>query len=291
MKRPFEAVEHAPPEHEQHTETKGSEAPAAVTVVDDGSDGGNDDADLGLDVYHRQRLARALGVDLCCAPVETLAYAVLRKHDRGIPIHKNDILDVWHAIPKKYKLKEAGNNKARMFLVGANPRQVDAITNCTDRFPHSTKLLNRYASQVAPGFGYTCIGLRSNCLKAPHRDTRNIGESLVCLLTRHSQGGHLWVANSRGDTAREHQGEQVLGRIQDITAPYIFSARGVLHATESWPPTEERVILVAFTPLKSLEVQHQLHRLYAFPVQPPAPRTWRQHQLTQYFPLIPEKVD
>ena len=126
MKRPFEVVEHAPPEHEQHTEATGSGAPAAVTVVDDGSDGGDDDADLGLDVCHKQRLARALGVDLCCAPVETLAYAVLRKHDRGIPIQKNDLLDVWHAIPKKYKLKETGNIKARMFLVGANPRQVDA---------------------------------------------------------------------------------------------------------------------------------------------------------------------
>ena len=145
-----------------------------------------------------------------------------------------------------------------MCIVGCNPRQSATITNCTDKLPQCTKLLSLFVQQLQPDFSFACVSLRSNCCREPHRDTRNVGNSLVYRLTQHAWGGHLWIASPEGLSRREFQGQQVTGRIQRIDEPFVFSARSHLHATEDWPPLEERVVLVAFTPLKSLASQHQL---------------------------------
>ena len=57
---------------------------------------------------------------------------------------------------------------------------------------------------------------------------------MVLLITEGLQGGHLWIADSAGTHNMLFQGQEVAGRIQDISKPFIFPARTVLHATQGW---------------------------------------------------------
>ena len=86
------------------------------------------------------------------------------------------------------KLRDPLNSQARMFMVGANPRQSTTITQSTDRLPMCTQLLSTYVRQLEPTFNFTCVSLRSNCLREPHC----LGSSLVHLLTRHAWGGGIF---------------------------------------------------------------------------------------------------
>ena len=58
----------------------------------------------------------------------------------------------------------------------------------------------------------------------------------------------MWVASGLGEHCRDFQGQKVKGRIQDISQPFIFSARSTLHATQDWEPNNNRLVLVACTP-------------------------------------------
>ena len=209
---------------------------------------------LGLDRSTLGSLSRQLGVPLALAPVETLAYSLSCQQKRGDVHQKTDVLDVWAAIPKRYKLRDGDSSCALVTVFGVNPRNTKVLTKATSSLPNTFEFLCGYVKSLMPGFKFSCLALRENCQKGPHRDTRNIGSSFVVRLTTDHQGGDLWVADSQGHVLMSHQGHQVKGRIQCILEPYVFSARTHLHATEPWQ-RGRRVILVAFTPIGTLSLQ------------------------------------
>ena len=47
------------------------------------------------------RLSRALGVDPCYTTADTLAFSILKKHERGELITKQHIADIWQAVPSR----------------------------------------------------------------------------------------------------------------------------------------------------------------------------------------------
>ena len=95
-------------------------------------------------------------------------------------------------------------------------------------------------------------------MRGPHRDSRNIGNNMVVALTTHQSGGELWVAEPAGKITMIHQGLAIQGRAQDVSTPFVFPARSVLHATMPWNEPR-RVILVSFTPIGTLTLQNNFN--------------------------------
>ena len=227
--------------------------------------------ELGLDAASLRPLARALGVDLTVAPVETLSYSLLCKVSRGMALSKQHILEVWDVVPSRFKLRDAGD-RSSMVVFGANPRNTKSLSVISGNLPHTFELIQAFLRQLRPDFKYSCVCLRQNCMRGPHRDTRNIGDNLVLSLTEHEGGGGLWVADPLGQVTMIHQGLSLKGRVQDISEPFIFPARNVLHATQPWTEPR-RTILVAFTPIGTLTLQsHNLN-----------PHKVRQTRIQDYF--------
>ena len=209
----------------------------------------------GLDDQSRRTLALALGVGFRVTPIETLAYTLLCKSRRGDKIGKDDLLELWDALPRKFRLKDRTTPSAAMCVFGANPRQTGQFTCASRSLPHVFELLQEFMKQIAPDFKWSTLCIRQNCSRGPHRDTRNIGMSLVLALTSHSQGGGLWVFDPTGQHQQIHNGQVLAGRVQALDQPFQFAARTTLHATQPWSESR-RVILVAFTPIGSLSLQN-----------------------------------
>ena len=219
------------------------------------SDDSDDDTWHGIDDQSRRTLAMALGVDFKVAPIETLAYTMLCRSKRGGVIQKADLLELWDALPHKFRLKDKTTPSASMCVFGANPRQTGKFTCASRNLPHVFELLQQFMTQTAPDFKWSTLCIRQNCIRGPHRDTRNIGASLVLALTTHSQGGGLWVFDPEGRHQQVHNGQVLAGRIRLLDQPFQFAARTTLHATQPWTESR-RVILVAFTPIGSLSLQN-----------------------------------
>ena len=228
--------------------------------------------ELGLDRSSLGPLAKGLGVDFKVAPVETLSYCLLCKHNRGEVIQKSDILEVWDVLPSKFKHRDKETEGASMTVFGANPRNTKSLSVATVDLPHTFELLRAFIEQQCPEFKFSCVCLRLNGLRGPHRDTRNIDNNMVLSLTTHQRGGALWVADSAGSVTMFHQGRAVQGRLQDISEPFIFPARTVLHDTQPWFEPK-RVVLVAFTPIGTLTLQNSFN-----------PHKGIQKRIQDYFP-------
>ena len=205
------------------------------------------------DVVWRQ-IANALGVDLSVAPIETLAYTIICKANRGELMTKAQLLELWDALPRKLIQKDKNTPEGCIAVFGANPRNTSILTNAAIQLPNVYEVLRTFVTQCDATFRFSCICIRQNGCREPHRDTRNLGSSLVIALTEHENGGGLWLADPDGPVTQIHQGLRVPGVIQHLDRPFRFSARSRLHATQPWKEPR-RVVLVAFTPLGSLDLQ------------------------------------
>ena len=237
------------------------------------SDAEEDDDWHGIDNSTRRTLALALGVSLLFAPVETLAYTHLCKKQRGLDVTKEQLLEVWDAIPRRSILRDKDDSRARMLVFGVNPRNTRVLSSATNNMPHVHELFRSYISQIAPNFKWSCLCIRQDCTRGPHRDTRNVGNNLVTVLTSHDAGGGLWLYDPKGTVFVTHQGRQLPGVIHDLRTPCVFHARSVLHATQPWRE-HKRVIMVGFTPIGTLALQ-----------DPTVPRlhTQRQSRISDFF--------
>ena len=146
------------------------------------SDAEEDDDWHGIDSSTRRTLALALGVNLLFAPVETLAYTHLCKKQRGLDITKDQLLEVWDAIPRRSILRDRDDSRARMLVFGVNPRNTRVLSSATNNMPHVHELFRSYMSQIDPTFKWSCLCIRQDCTRGPHRDTRNVGNNLVTAL-------------------------------------------------------------------------------------------------------------
>ena len=212
------------------------------------ADADDDDSDAWITI------ARALGVDLTVAPIETLAYTMLCKHKRSETLSKQQLLELWDAFPKKFIRHDKNTLHGRLVVFGVNPRSTAQVTAVTTELPNVYSVLRAFVEQSAPGFRFSCVCIRQDGMRLPHRDMKNVGDSFAVTLTDHESGGGLWISDPQGDTFQVFQGGLLPGRIQSLSDPYVFSARSILHATQPWRETR-RVVLVAFTPLGSVKAQ------------------------------------
>ena len=224
-------------------------------------------------------IARSLGVDLAVAPLETLAYTLLCKHQRNELLTKSQILEMWEALPKRFVYRDKNTEGGLIAIFGANPRNTSALTTVTHQLPHVYQALRAFVTQCVPGFKCSCICLRQNGSRLPHRDIKNIGDSMVVALTPHVNGGGLWIADSEGDVFQLLQGRRIPGRVQDLQEPYVFSARTHLHATQPWVE-DRRVVVVAFTPLGTVAIQDT-----GF-----LPSNLNQSRISDYFRPLPRSL-
>ena len=89
--------------------------------------------DFDLDENHVQKLAKQLGVPQADALCETLAHVALCKMSRGIKRLKEDLVEIWDAIPENLKMRDKSLPESRTLVLGANPRKPDSMTQSTLR--------------------------------------------------------------------------------------------------------------------------------------------------------------
>ena len=128
------------------------------------------------------------------------------------------------------------------------------LTKLTQDCPGYGLLLARLMSELVPEGTYTTIGLSVDAQAMVHKDTSNDYESLSHLVpvAVPGKGGRLWTELRAGDRVEgrlqvvQHKGESIAGQLREITRPVTFRP-SALHATEPWPSSQRRVMLVAYT--------------------------------------------
>ena len=218
--------------------------------------------DFDLDENHVQKLAKQLGVPQADALCETLAHVALCKMSRGIKCLKEDLVEIWDAIPENLKMRDKSLPESRTLVLGANPRKPDSMTQSTLRLPRTSKLLARYVRQCCPELVFTTLSLRLNADKGPHRDLQNGPDpSFIQVLTPRGQGGDLWLADASGTSAMNIHGTRVWGRIEPChERPFIFKSKTQLHATQPWE-APRRLVLVAWSTLSTVSYPHTCRTL------------------------------
>ncbi|OLQ12610.1 hypothetical protein AK812_SmicGene3443 [Symbiodinium microadriaticum] len=114
------------------------------------------------------------------------------------------------------------------------------------RYPLTTRLCTKFVTQWMPDTKFTTITVHDNVATPPHMDARNseVPGGLVAL-TNSFIGGELWLEHDRGTSAMTIKGKMKLGMKVDLTNPFAFSAKTVLHATVPW--VGDRWILAAYS--------------------------------------------
>lgn len=225
----------------------------------------------GLDPGSIRELSRILGVDTRVTPTETLAYSLLCKASRGVPLAKPDLLDIWKSIPRKYVLSQRGNSQGRLISFGVNPRATHKYSVATHAMPRVYELLQKYLQQCDPSFRCSSICIMQNCFKGPHRDLKNLGDNMIICLTNHVDGGGLWVADTSGPEYQDFEGVSIAGRFVQLDEAFRFPARSVIHATQPWQE-KQRIVVVGFTPIGTLALQY-----------PPPLKPVRQTRIPDFF--------
>ena len=114
------------------------------------------------------------------------------------------------------------------------------------RYPLTTRLLTRVVRQWSPETYFTSIAVLDNAATPPHVDGKNSEvPGVVMSLTQEYLGGELWLAHDQGDSTMIHRGVARKGIKLDITTPFQFSARSILHATCPWQG--DRMVISAFS--------------------------------------------
>ena len=218
--------------------------------------------DFDLDGNHVQKLAKQLGVPQADALCEALAHVALCKIPRGIECFKEDLVEIWDAIPENLKTRDKSLPESRTLIFGANPRKPDSMTQSTLRLPRTSKLLARYVRQCCPELVFTTLSLRLNADKGPHRDLQNGPDpSFIQVLTPRGQGGDLWLADASGTSAMTIHGTRVWGRIEPChECPVTFKSKTQLHATQPWE-APRRLVLVAWSTLSTVSYPHTCRTL------------------------------
>ena len=117
----------------------------------------SDDEVPVLDQQATTCLSRALKVDSANVPCEAYSYSVLCKHKRGSAITREDVVELWHCIPRQFKFRDSKQNGGKYAVFGANPRKQDQVTTATNHLPHALDLLVQFIRQTHPNFQYSTI--------------------------------------------------------------------------------------------------------------------------------------
>ena len=155
---------------------------------------------FGLDDTHLALLSRRLQVPLRVTLAETIAYAASCRLQRSEHVPLTTVAEIWDSLGEHIKQRNKQNPEARLILLGANPRNPNAVTNATTDLPHTTQFLTQYILTLCPAFRFNAMALRLNDSKAPHVDHNNGPEdSFMMVVTPCESGGNLWIAEASGD--------------------------------------------------------------------------------------------
>ena len=134
----------------------------------------------------------------------------------------------------------------KSFHFGAFQRVTTGQRASSRRYPLTTRLCTKFVTQWMPDTKFTTITVHDNVATPPHMDARNseVPGGLVAL-TNSFIGGELWLEHDRGTSAMTIKGKMKLGMKVDLTNPFAFSAKTVLHATVPW--VGDRWILAAYS--------------------------------------------
>ena len=175
-----------------------------------------------------------------CLDAEVRAFDLLERRDF---LTKTDAMDVLRRIPSGEWARRHGG---KMLMFGAYQRVATGMRSTARRYPLTTRLLTRIVRQWSPETYFTSIAVLDNAATPPHTDGRNSEvPGVVMSLTQTYNGGELWLAHEQGDSTRIHRGVAHRGIKIDVTTPFQFSARSILHATCPWQG--DRVVMSAFS--------------------------------------------
>ena len=141
------------------------------------------------------------------------------------------------------------------YIVGAfRMGGVLGLTRLTKQRDGFVKLLSRIMRELCPQASFSTLCLSVDAPALPHKDSCNEAQSQshVVSLVMPRHGGRLWVALGPGDEVSgrlqvlEHKGKQIAGQLFDIN-PVVSFAPHRLHATESWPRSQRRIVLLGYT--------------------------------------------
>ena len=141
------------------------------------------------------------------------------------------------------------------YIVGAfRMGGVLGLTRLTKQRDGFAKLLSRIMREVCPQASFSTLCLSVDAPAIPHKDSCNQvqSQSHVVSLVMPSRGGRLWVALGPGDEVSgklqilEHKGKQIAGQLLDVNPSVSFSPHR-LHATESWPKSQRRIVILGYT--------------------------------------------
>ena len=174
--------------------------------------------------------------------LEAEIVALRIQQERGF-VTKEQLLQVLRLIPGAEWTPRWGG---KSFHFGAFQRVTTGQRASSRRYPLTTRLCTRFVTQWMPDAKFTTITVHDNVATPPHTDARNseVPGGLVAL-TNSFTGGELWLEHDRGTHTMTIKGKAKLGIKVDLTSPFAFSAKTVLHATVPW--MGDRWILTAYS--------------------------------------------
>eukprot|EP00439_Symbiodinium_sp_Y106_P001906 s8935_g1.t1 len=195
-----------------------------------------------------------------------MAFDLLQKGDF---VTKSSALQVLRLIPTtEWTAKHGGATVS----FGSFQRASPGIRSASRRYPLTTRLLTRLVRHWSPDTAFTTVTVLDNVRAPPHTDGHNSEvPGMIMSLTQGHQGGELWLAHDKGDATMLCNGIPQKGIKIDVTTPFLFSAKSIMHATCEWQG--DRVVIAAYSTANSVSVLSQalLFRLAGMGFRPPTP--------------------
>ena len=216
---------------------------------------------------------------------EVLALDKLQQDDF---VTKEDVLAVLRLIPNGEWSPQHGG---RSISFGAFQRATSGLRVTTKRYPISTRLLTKLVRQWSPDTSFTSLTILDNVKCPPHMDCRNSEvPGMLMTLTQSYTGGELWLAHERGGERMLHAGIWRQGIKIDVTTPFCFSARSILHATCAWGG--DRVALAAYsTPRSTVNLDETMtFRLVSLGFRPPTPELEDRFRYEQWGATVTKQL-
>ncbi|CAE7240052.1 unnamed protein product, partial [Symbiodinium sp. KB8] len=216
---------------------------------------------------------------------EVLALAKLQQDDF---VTKEDALAVLRLIPNG---EWSPHHGGRSISFGAFQRATSALRATTRRYHIATRLLTKLVRQWSPDTSFTSMTILDNAKCPPHMDCRNSEvPGMLMTLTQGYTGGELWLAHERGGERMLHAGIWRQGIKIDVTTPFCFSARSILHATCAW--SGDRIALAAYsTPRSTVNLDEtKTFRLVSLGFRPPTPELEDRFRYEQWGATVTKQL-
>ena len=163
-------------------------------------------------------------------------------------------------LPPRLFIRGSTSSGVKHVVFGADPRG-GKLAAATLKYPSVAQVFTSFLRKACPQHLFTTRG----CFGKPHRDRRNNEDhTLIVLLSEQVSGSGLWIESFGGTVPLDNNGELAFGKVVDISKPFRFDAKNILHAgfVEPGVGSSKRVILVAFcTNLLSKDLNPQLLNL------------------------------